>query len=151
MKRRAFLISSLAAAGLPLMLTAVAQADESVGDIILTEIERRLIAGYYQRHYDDWDAGNRGNGRNKHKGLPPGIAKKGTLPPGIYMQLVRNGSLPPGLGAMPLPYDLRMQLPPRPYGQRLLILDDKVLLVQAATNLILDVLTVAAVDATRNN
>jgi hypothetical protein len=151
MKRRAFLISSLAAAGLPLMVTAVAQADESVGDIILTEIERRLIAGYYQRHYDDWDAGNRGNGRNKHKGLPPGIAKKGTLPPGIYKQLVRNGSLPPGLGAMPLPYDLRMQLPPRPSGQRLLILDDKVLLVQAATNLILDVLTVAAVDAIQNN
>jgi len=64
---------------------------------------------------------------------------------------VRNGSLPPGLGAMPLPYDLVMHLPPRPPGQRLLIVDDKVLLVQAATNLILDVLTVAAVDAIRNN
>jgi len=150
MKRRSFLISGLAAAALPLLPVSASRADESVGDIILTEIERRLIASYYQRHYDDWDAGNRGN-KHKNKGLPPGIAKKGTLPPGLYMQLVRNGSLPPGLGAMPLPYDLVMQLPPRPPGQRLLIVDDKVLLVQAATNLILDVLTVAAVEAIRNN
>jgi hypothetical protein len=150
MKRRALLIAGVAATFGPLLPSAVSQADDSVADIILTEIERRLIANYYQRNYDAWDAENRGNGR-KNKGLPPGIAKKGTLPPGLYKQLVRNGSLPPGLGATPLPYDLAVQLPPRPPGQRLLIVDDKVLLVQEATNLILDVLTVAAVDAIRNN
>jgi hypothetical protein len=150
MKRRTLLTGGLAAFCLTSLIIPAVRADDSIGDIILTEIERRLIASYYQRHYDDWGNGNRGNGR-KNKGLPPGIAKKGTLPPGIYKQLVRNGSLPPGLGAMPLPYDLAMQLPPRPNGQRLLIVDDKVLLVQAATNLILDVLTVAAVDAIRNN
>ena len=128
------------------------RADDSIGDIILTEIERRLIASYYQQHYEEWDADNRGNGNGrKNKGLPAGIAKKGTLPPGLYKQLVRNGSLPPGLEAMPLPHDISMQLPPRPGSQSLVIVDDKVLLVQAATNVILDVLTVAAVDAVRNN
>jgi len=150
MKRRNLLIGGIAAALGPLLPSAISHADDSVGDIILTEIERRLIASYYQRHYDAWDAGNRSNGR-KNKSLPPGLAKRGTLPPGLYKQLVRNGTLPPGLGAMPLPYDLVMQLPPRPPGQRLLIVDDKVLLVQAATNLILDVLAVAAADAIRNN
>jgi hypothetical protein len=150
MNRRTVLIGGLAAAVAPLLPPSGSRADDSIGDIILTEIERRLIGSYYQRHYDAWYAGNRGNGR-KNKSLPPGIAKKGTLPPGLYKQLVRNGSLPPGLGAMPLPYDLVMQLPPRPPGQRLLIVDDKVLLVQAATNLILDALTVAAVDAIRND
>src|SRR5215831_5359969 len=31
------------------------------------------------------------------KGLPPGLAKKESLPPGLQKQLVRNGQLPPGL------------------------------------------------------
>jgi hypothetical protein len=147
MKRRLFLTASATATVMAWLPVATARGDSSIGDIVLTEIERRLIAGYYQHRYDEWDSENHGNGKHKNKGLPPGIAKKGTLPPGIYKQLARNDSLPPGLGAMPLPYDLTMQLPRRPNGQRLLILDDKVLLVQTATNLILDVLTVAAVDA----
>jgi hypothetical protein len=151
MNRRTLLACGLAAMGfLPLTISA-ARSDDSIGDVILTEIERRLIASYYQRRYDEWDTNNHGNNKHKHKGLPPGIAKKGTLPPGIQKQLVRNGTLPPGLGAMPLPYDLAVQLPRRPNGERLLILDDKVLLVQAATNLILDTLTVAAIDAIQNN
>jgi hypothetical protein len=150
MKRRTLLTGALGLAGASLFRLTPARADTSIGDIVLTEIERRLIASYYQRQYDDWDHQNHGNGR-KNKGLPPGIAKKGTLPPGLEKQLVRNGTLPPGLGAMPLPYELAVQLPPRPGSQRLLILDDKVMLVQAATNLILDVLTVAAVDAIENH
>jgi hypothetical protein len=154
MKRRLFLSAAIATAGMAWLPLSVARGDSpgtpSIGDIVLTEIERRLIASYYQRRYDEWGSENHGNSKHKHKGLPPGIAKKGTLPPGIYKQLVRNDPLPPGLGAMPLPYDLAVQLPPRPSGQRLLILDDKVLLVQAATNMILDVLTVAAVEAIRN-
>jgi len=152
MKRRTLLTSGFAAICVTSIKIPAVRADDSVGEIILTEIERRLIASYYQRHYEEWDAEYRGNGnKHKNKELPPGIAKKGTLPPGIYKQLVRNGSLPPGLEAMPLPYDLSMQLPPRPGSQRLVIVDDKVLLVQAATNVILDILTVAAVNAIQNN
>ena len=30
-------------------------------------------------------------------GLPPGLAKRGDLPPGLEKQLRRNGTLPPGL------------------------------------------------------
>jgi hypothetical protein len=152
MKRRTLLTGGFAAVCLIPLMIPVARADDSVGDIILTELERRLIASYYQQHYEEWDADNRNNGsKHKNKELPPGLAKKGTLPPGLYKQLVRNGSLPPGLEARSLPDDLSMQLPPRPSSQRLVIVDDKVLLVQAATNVILDVLTVAAIDAIQGN
>jgi hypothetical protein len=140
MNRRAFLVSVLLLAG----GGRRAFAEASITDIVLTEIERRLIRSYYQSHYDRWqqEGGNR-----KHKGLPPGLAKRGTLPPGLEKQLVRNGTLPPGLEWRFLPEDLKVQLPHRPSDQRLIILDDRVMLIQAATSLILDVLTVAAVHA----
>lgn len=140
MNRREFVIAAiLVAAG-----GRAAAADASITDIVLTEIERRLIRSYYQSHYELYE---QEGGKRKHKELPPGLAKRGTLPPGLEKQLERNGTLPPGLEWRFLPQDLRVQLPHRPSDQRLIIIDDRVLLIQAATNLILDVLTVAAVDA----
>jgi hypothetical protein len=140
MNRRTFLIAAafVAAGG------RAAFAEASITDIVLTEIERRLIGAYYQSHYDRYE---QEGGNHKHKGLPPGLAKRGTLPPGLEKQLVRNGTLPPGLAWRPLPDDLMVQLPHRPADQRIVIVDDKVMLIRVATNLILDLLTVAAVDA----
>jgi len=141
MNRRTFLATVAAAA----ILADRAAADASITDIVLTEIEKRLIGSYYQSHYDQWES--EGGNKRKHKQLPPGLAKRGTLPPGLEKQLVRNGTLPPGLEWRFLPQDLVVQLPHRPSDQRLIILGDRVLLIQAATNVILDVLTVAAIDA----
>lgn len=124
---------------------AVAQAQPSVGDIVIGEIERRILNDYYRRNAETWVAANpdyaNGN-KQKHKSLPPGIAKKGTLPPGIAKQLARNNQLPPGLAYRDLPPDLIAQLPPRPPAYRYVIVDDRVMLIQAATNVILDVLRV---------
>lgn len=150
MNRRVFLATGMGIATLllPAIVSAapaIQIADASIGDIILTELERRLIQSYYRSRYEVWQI--QGGNNRKHKHLPPGIAKKGTLPPGIAKQLVRNGSLPPGLAWQPLPPDLIVQLPRRPSGQQIVIVDDKVMLVRAATNLILDVLTVVAIDA----
>lgn len=120
-----------------------------VAAIVLTQIERRVIGNYYQRHYDEWVAEeNQGNKKNKNKknGLPPGLAKREHLPPGLEKQLARNGHLPPGLEARALPGDLTDQLRRRPAGYEFRLVDNKVLLIQAATNLILDALTVAAAD-----
>ena len=126
----------------PLDPRAVQIADDpDIGDIIMSEIERRLIRSYYDRNYREWN----GNG-NKHKNIPPGIAKKGWLPPGIYKQLVQGRYMPGDVVYYPLPYDLRNQLPYRS-GYEYYIADDKVMLVQIGTNLILDVLTVAAIEA----
>jgi hypothetical protein len=127
-------------------------ADPSIGDIIIGEVERRIVRDYYQRHYDEWEhenGGKKNNGKKngkKDKGLPPGLAKRGELPPGLAKQLVRNGHLPPGLENRDLPSDLLSRLPRLDPAYRYVVVDDKVMLVRHATNAILDVLTVAAVD-----
>ena len=131
--------------------TPPAGAEPSVADIVIGEIERRIIRDYYQRHYDDWEreqAGSKHKNKKKgnDKGLPPGLAKRGELPPGLAKQLQRNGHLPPGLEKRDLPPDLVTMLPALDPAYRYVIADNKVMLIRRATNLILDTLTVAAVD-----
>ena len=96
----------------------------SAGAIIIDEVGRRLINDYYQRSRQAYQAGGYGNGHGKNnKGLPPGLAKKSTLPPGLQKQLVRNGQLPPGLQYRGLPHDLLVQLPAVAPGYRSLALN----------------------------
>ena len=134
------------------------QLAQSTTEIIIDTMAKRLIQDYYGNNYNQWrqeygdDDNDQGQGnkkKNKGKGkpktLPPGLAKKGTLPPGLYNQLVRNGELPPGLQREELPDDLLSALPPLQPGYYYTRADDKVMLVEAATNLILDLLTVPAV------
>lgn len=115
----------------------------NLADIVISTVEQRIIRDYYARSYSEWEAQG-GKTKNKQKGLPPGLAKKGTLPPGLQKQLARNGHLPTGLEKRYLPNDLLVQLQPRPPGYEFLIADDRILLVQSATNVILDMLEVAA-------
>jgi hypothetical protein len=128
---------------------------------VIDTVARRILHDYYQRNANAWvvanpdygdEDGNGGNGNKKnknknkpkHKDIPPGIAKKGSLPPGIYKQLVRNGQIPPDVHYQPLPPDLIVQLPPLAPAYRYVIADDRVMLIQAATNVIMDVLQVPA-------
>jgi hypothetical protein len=135
-------------------------AGPSVGAVVIDTVARRILHDYYQRnaaawvvvHPDDQDKdGNAGNNKKqkknkqKHKDIPPGIAKKGTLPPGIYKQLVRNGQIPPEVHYHALPPDLIVQLPPIASAYRYVIADDRVMLIQAATNVIMDVLQVPGI------
>jgi hypothetical protein len=50
------------------------------------------------------------------EGLPPGLAKRDRLPPGLEKQLRRNGHLPPGLEkkVRPLPRSCEVRLPRLP-------------------------------------
>lgn len=120
-------------------------ASGDIADVVIDEIERRLIRSFYQDRYDQW-TGAHGKGKKKNKDLPPGLAKRGELPPGLAKQLVRNGQLPPGLQGRDLPPDLLDRLPRLHPDYRYVIADDKVMLVRRATNVILDILTVAAID-----
>jgi hypothetical protein len=140
------------ACGAALVLPAFARtafADDI--DIVIGEIEKRIMRDYYERRLREWEESEDGraykkNKKKKHKDLPPGLAKKGTLPPGLAKKLARNGHLPPGLEYRDLPPDLIVQLPAIDPAYRYVIVDDRVILIQRATNLILDVLTVAALD-----
>ena len=78
------------------------------------------------------------------KGLPPGLAKRETLPPGLQRQLVRNGQLPPGLQKkiQPLPPALEVVLAPLPEGRRRVFISGSVILLDERKNLILDMVAV---------
>jgi len=68
--------------------------------------------------------------------LPPGLAKRETLPPGLSKQLRENGELPPGLEkhwvAVPQPWVAR--LPPVPDHYRRYFAGDDLLVVDSRTN-----------------
>lgn len=90
-----------------------------------SEADRRIILRYYET-----------NG----EGLPPGLAKRGGhLPPGLERHLERDGTLPPGLQKRlePLPVELDRQLRPLPGGYVRVVLDGRVLILDAQ-NRILD-------------
>jgi len=148
---------------LPLLLATVVSAPPAqsvrqdgpdLGRVVLDEVERRLICEFFGtegppcRDGDDHtrDDGKKGKGKAKAKGgkdssgggLPPGLAKRDTLPPGLQRQLDEKGRLPPGLEKRALPTELADRLPPRRDGTEIVIVDRDVLLVQAATGLVLD-------------
>ena len=63
--------------------------------------------------------------------LPPGLAKRESLPPGLREQLREHGALPPGLQKrlVPVPAPLVVRLPGVPsYYQRYFIGDDLIVL-----------------------
>lgn len=76
------------------------------------------------------------------RGLPPGLAKRDRLPPGLEKQLARNGTLPPGLEKKlhPLPRSLASRLPILPDGYRRRILGESILVLDERTSAIVDVL-----------
>ncbi len=146
---------ALAAALLHLSLPAAAQSptghsdgritsDEMIAGVI-SEIERRTIGRYYRGdRYDEYEEesghGKAKKGNNsKNKGLPPGLAKRDHLPPGLQKHLDERGALPPGLAKRDLPIDLRSALPWR-INEEFLIIDDDVVLIERATGVVLDVL-----------
>ena len=134
---------------------ASAQADaadkgsvvDAAMDAGFSELERQIIERYYHgsekqadrdEHSDDGK-----QGKDKTKGdnrMPPGLAKKAQLPPGLAKQLERNGTLPPGLAKRDLPSDLDRQLPAAVDTLERTIVDTSVVLVEKATGRIVDII-----------
>lgn len=94
---------------------------------VISATERALIGDYVQK------------AKSSHNGLPPGLAKRDRLPPGLQKQIERTGSLPPGLAKRGLPGDLRGQLPHRK-GQDYRVVGNDIVLIETATNVVLDVM-----------
>jgi len=97
------------------------------------------IGGNDQRIIREWFSDS-----SNLKGLPPGLAKREALPPGLQRQLVRNGQLPPGLQKkiLPLPPALEVRLAPLPEGRKRVFISGSVILLDERKNLILDLVAV---------
>jgi hypothetical protein len=108
----------------------------------------------HDKHHDDEDRNDHGAYRyDYHKQtihgwyseseshLPPGLAKKDRLPPGLEKQLVRNETLPPGLQKhlYPVPVELESRLPPPPPDCAHVLISGHIVLLNRKTNLIVDV------------
>ncbi len=91
---------------------------------VITAVERSLISGYLTR--------NRAS-------LPSVFANAKPLPPGLANKIARGGSMPPGIAKRFLPNNLAAQLPARP-GQQWIVAGTDIVLIEAATHLIVDVL-----------
>ena len=146
-------MKSLSLCLLPLVLIAVtpsASADDIFKAAIekalvagFTEVERQLIKKYLGDQYvevvtEDSSPKKWKNKKGK-KGLPPGLAKRDSLPPGLAKQLQKNGVLPPGLAKRNLPSDLERRLHPLPDDyERRVIEGAAIVLVHKATGRIID-------------
>ena len=99
-------------------------------DVAFSVHDRNLIR--------EWFRVNRSN-------LPPGLAKRDRLPPGLQKQLVERGTLPPGLEKrmVPLPIELERQLPPPPPDCRRVIIGGSVVLFNVRTSFISGVVQIA--------
>lgn len=113
----------------------------SLGQVVsaaFSEKDAKTIRDYY-------DALNKKQEGQKHKakekGLPPGLAKREHLPPGLQQHLERHGKLPPGLEKKRLPDDLSKWLSPEPKGYKRLTAGRDVVLVDERTQVIVDILT----------
>ena len=71
-------------------------------------------------------------------GLPPGLARRDRLPPGLERQLQRNGTLPPGLQkkVQPLPSQCSINLPKLPADWSRVVLGDRVIVLDPAKRII---------------
>ena len=124
----------------------VKQVTRDVMQRIFSETEKAVIGEYFSPKIKDKKGKGKGNkarkgGKGKkHKWLPPGLAKKDQLPPGLAKQLEKNGRLPPGLAKRDLPDDLLKRLPICGKKGKCVIAGDDVLLVEKGTELILDII-----------
>ncbi len=96
-------------------------------EIIFTRDERILITDWFRRYHSD---------------LPPGLAKRDRLPPGLEKQLRERGTLPPGLQkrVQPLPWELERRLRRLPRGYRRFIIGRNVILMDEGTAVIYEII-----------
>jgi len=131
---RKSIVIAIMAAAFGLSAWVAASSPGEAAEISFSLKEKSIIASFYG---GDGGGGGQGQGKGKGKknkgkgvgsqGLPPGLAKKGKLPPGIAKRQ--------------LPNTLAAQLPPPPAGFERVIVDNDILLINIATQVVHDVLT----------
>lgn len=133
--------------------TVIEETTTVIADKLFTEDERSILNDYLRkndtidRHEEDDDNhGKKGKKAKKQKALPPGLQKKvergGELPPGWQKKIARGEVLDEDvyLASKGLPQDILDQLPNEPEGTIIRQIDDTIVRVIEATDVILDVL-----------
>ena len=95
------------------------RGDDRRGDYVFSPHDQVILRGCVGDNYSN---------------LPPGLAKRDSLPPGLEKQLRRNGTLPPGLQkrVQPLPEACEVQLPRLPRDWERVILGGRIILLDGA-------------------
>lgn len=99
-------------------------------EAVFTQEERVLVKNWFTQN---------------RSGLPPGLAKRDKLPPGLERQLRERGKLPPGLQKkiQPLPLELEKQMRTLPTGYRRVVVAGSVILMNEKTAIIYDIIRAA--------
>lgn len=138
------IIAAAAAASSVEVLAASPSAQKMTGEqavgVVFSDVEKRLIRAYFEKHADASVADETNDGSGNSKKMPPGLAKREHLPPGLQKHLEKNGALPPGLAKRDLPANLVAELPPAHAGTLRQIVGNDVVLIQEGTNIVLDIL-----------
>ena len=93
---------------------------------------------YHYRHHEEEI---RGWYTQHQSHLPPGLAKKDQLPPGLEKQLIVRGTLPPGLQKRmyPCPEELERRLPPPPPDCAHVFIGGHIVLLNRKTEVVVDI------------
>jgi hypothetical protein len=93
--------------------------------VVFSDHDRGLIRDYYQSYY---------------RGLPPGLAKQGKVPPGHAKKLYRSQPIPPGVEWRYLPDDLERRLSRLPDGYVRVTVGADVGIMNVRTRVIMDLI-----------
>ena len=102
-----------------------AQGRDYDARLTFTDRDRAVIQDYYRSYY---------------RNLPPGLAKKGKIPPGHAYKMQRHQGLPPEVKWQYLPSDLDSRLSRLPSGYVRVMIGDDVGLLHTRTRVVLDVI-----------
>lgn len=93
--------------------------------VVFSDSDRAIIRDYYQSYY---------------RGLPPGLAKKGKVPPGHAYRMQRHQGIPPGVTWEYLPADVERRLSRLPDGYARVVIGADVAILHTRTRVVLDVI-----------
>ena len=101
--------------------------------VAFNDHDREYIQNYYHRF-------KKKHKKKYKKHMPPGLAKKGKLPPGHQKRLEKHGALPPGLTRYYLPMELEGRLSPLPRGYARVRVGGDIVLLDEATQIAVDII-----------